>query len=185
MKRLSTIRKKIADLLVKKLDTRVGSREENVIIAAAITGASGIGKTTLARMVFNDSMVEENFDRRIWLSINKEVNRISILQNVIVALGCNHDVFMGDKAQLEHLLKLTVWQKKFLLVLDDVWSESENVWSEVLRAPLNDGAPGSRVLVTTRNDGVARKMKALHLHRVHKLGQEDAWTLLKNQVCGR
>ncbi|XP_062212089.1 putative disease resistance protein RGA3 [Phragmites australis] len=36
--------------------------------------------------------------------------------------------------------------------------------------------------MTTRNDGVARKMKAQHLHRVHKLEGEDAWILLKNQV---
>ncbi|GJM96237.1 hypothetical protein PR202_ga13055 [Eleusine coracana subsp. coracana] len=174
--------KKIVDLLIKKVGVRVGSNQENVVVAAAITGVGGIGKATLARMVFNDSMVEENFDRRIWLSVNKEVNQTSVLQNVIAALGCSYDASMGDTALLEHLLKLAVRQKKFLLVMDDVWSESENVWSDVLRAALNDGAPGSRVLVTTRNDGVARKMKAQHLHRVQKLEEQDAWILLKNQV---
>ncbi|KAK3149691.1 hypothetical protein QOZ80_3AG0221000 [Eleusine coracana subsp. coracana] len=175
--------KKIVDLLIKKVGVRVGSNQENVVVAAAITGVGGIGKATLARMVFNDSMVEENFDRRIWLSVNKEVNQTSVLQNVIAALGCSYDASMGDTALLEHLLKLAVRQKKFLLVMDDVWSESENVWSDVLRAALNDGAPGSRVLVTTRNDGVARKMKAQHLHRVQKLEEQDAWILLKNQIC--
>uniref|UniRef100_A0A0A8ZSZ6 NB-ARC domain-containing protein n=1 Tax=Arundo donax TaxID=35708 RepID=A0A0A8ZSZ6_ARUDO len=64
--------------------------------------------------------------------------------------------------------------------MDDVWSEK--VWNELLRVPLNGGASGSRVLLTTRNDGVARGMKAQHLHRVDKLEIEDAWILLKKQV---
>jgi len=64
--------------------------------------------------------------------------------------------------------------------MDDVWSDK--VGNELLRVPLNDGASGSQVLVTTRNDGVARMMKAHHLHRVDKLETQDAWALLKRQV---
>jgi len=69
---------------------------------------------------------------------------------------------------------------KFLLVMDDVWSE--NVWYGLLRAPLSHGVSGSQVLVTTRSAGVALGMKAQHLHRVDKLQPEDSWILLKNQV---
>ncbi|XP_039780956.1 putative disease resistance protein RGA3 isoform X2 [Panicum virgatum] len=68
---------------------------------------------------------------------------------------------------------------KFLLVMDDVWSE--NVWYGLLRAPLSHGVSGSQVLVTTRSAGVALGMKAQHLHRVDKLQPEDSWILLKNQ----
>ncbi|CAL4935318.1 unnamed protein product [Urochloa decumbens] len=97
------------------------------------------------------------------------------------------DAPAGSKANndvdlLERALKGMVRQKKFLLVMDDVWSEK--VWNELLRVPLSHGASGSgsRVLVTTRNDGVAHGMRAQHLHRVDKLQKEDAWILLKNQV---
>jgi hypothetical protein len=55
--------------------------------------------------------------------------------------------------------------------MDDVWSEK--VWNDLLRVPLSYGAPGSRVLVTTRNDGVARGLNAQHIHRVDKLQTED------------
>ncbi|TVU45638.1 hypothetical protein EJB05_05129 [Eragrostis curvula] len=174
--------KKIVDLLIKKVDGHEGSNDKNVVVAAAITGTGGIGKTTLAKMVFNHTTVEENFNKRIWLSTNKEVNLISVLQNIITDLGSSYDVSMGDKTRLEKALEEAVCKKKFLLVMDDVWSESENVWSEVLRVPLSHGAPGSRVLVTTRNVGVARKMKAHVIHRVDKLEQEAAWILLKKQV---
>jgi len=152
----------------------------NVIVSAAITGAGGIGKTTLARMVFSDDKVEQSFDERIWLSINKEVDQLSVLRSVIAAL-CGGGAAGDSRALLECALKQAVWQKKLLVVMDDVWSE--DVWSGLLSAPLADAAaPGSRVLVTTRNDEVARKMKARHVHRVGKLEGDDAWVLLKKQV---
>jgi hypothetical protein len=168
--------KKIVDLLIK-VGSPAESKGNNVVVAVAITGMGGIGKTTLARMVFNDSTVEESFDQRIWLSVNKEVNDISALRSVLSSFGTNHESFAGNQDLLERALKDTVQQKKFLLVMDDVWSEK--VWTDLLRVPLSYGAPGSRVLVTTRNDGVARGLNAQHIHRVDKLQPKDAWVLLK------
>lgn len=154
----------------------------NVIVSAAITGAGGIGKTTLARMVFNDGKVEQSFDERIWLSINKEVDQLCVLRSVIAALRGGGSGGAGDsRALLECALKQVARRKKLLVVMDDVWSE--DVWNNLLSAPLADAAaPGSRVLVTTRNDEVARNMKARHVHRVGKLEGDDAWVLLKKQV---
>ncbi|XP_021306752.1 putative disease resistance protein RGA3 isoform X2 [Sorghum bicolor] len=149
-------------------------------------GAGGIGKTTLARMVFNDGKVEQSFDERIWLSINKGVDHLSVLRNVVAALhggsyGGGGSAASDSRALLECALKQAARRKKLLVVMDDVWSE--DVWSGLLRAPLADAAaPGSRVLVTTRNEVVARKMNARHLHRVGKLEGDDAWVLLKKQV---
>jgi hypothetical protein len=72
--------------------------------------------------------------------------------------------------------------KKLLLVLDDVWSQG--AWGDVLEIPLaNVVAKGSRVLLTTRDERVARGMKAvLPYHHVDKLEEEDAWSLLKKQL---
>ncbi|KAF8681848.1 hypothetical protein HU200_045292 [Digitaria exilis] len=173
--------KRLVDILVKKVDgAPVGLIGNDLIVDVAITGAGGIGKTTLARMIFSDSRVEEKFEDKIWLSVNQDVNEISLLQSLLASFGAKHEGFAGDRGLLERALKDTVHQKKFLLVMDDVWSEK--VWNELLSVPLSYGASGSCVLVTTRNDGVARGMKAQHLHRVDKLEMEDAWILLKSQV---
>lgn len=120
--KIEQITKKIVGLLVKELDTRVG---ENTVTVAAITGAGGIGKITLAKMVFNSTSVVEHFDKMIWLSVTKEVNEIGVMRRVIAAFGTNYDGLAGDIALMESVLKQLVWQKKFLLVMDDVGCEKE------------------------------------------------------------
>jgi hypothetical protein len=78
----------------------------------------------------------------------------------------------------------TLSASKFLLVMDDVWGDS--AWDHVLSVPVKNAChkqPGSRVLVTTRFEDLARKMRAsLHLHWVRPLDGEDAWSLLKKQL---
>nr|CAB3498924.1 unnamed protein product [Digitaria exilis] len=118
--------KKIVDLLIKKADTPVVPKGKNdVVVAVAITGTGGIGKTTLARMVFCDRRIEENFEKRVWLSVNQEFNEINVLQDVLASFGAKYEGFAGNNCKdlLERALKDMIRQKKFLLVMDDVWSE--------------------------------------------------------------
>uniref|UniRef100_A0ACD6AM54 Uncharacterized protein n=1 Tax=Avena sativa TaxID=4498 RepID=A0ACD6AM54_AVESA len=66
--------------------------------------------------------------------------------------------------------------------MDDVWNHE--AWECVLKTPLvNASASGSRILVTTRDERVARGMKVvLPYHHIDKLKDEDAWSLLHKQV---
>lgn len=177
--------RKLVQLLVNnemEPHTRSDDIDNNVVVAA-ITGAGGTGKTTLAQMVFNDRMVVGNFEVKIWLSVSQHVEEPELLRNIVAATGGDYNIINDitvDMAMLRNHVKQAVRHKRFLLVMDDVWSES--VWNKLLRAPLSHGARGSRVLVTTRKDQVAHGMKTQYLHRVTTLNLEDAWILLKTQV---
>jgi hypothetical protein len=66
--------------------------------------------------------------------------------------------------------------KKFLLVLDDVWNENYADWDD-LSSPFRSGAQGSTIIVTTRNDSVASIMRTVSTDRLKPLLEEDCWSL--------
>ncbi|KAL6658407.1 hypothetical protein ACP70R_003993 [Stipagrostis hirtigluma subsp. patula] len=154
----------------------------NKIMVFAIVGVGGIGKTTLAQKIFNHDIIKEKFKKRLWLSVNKDFNKNDLLRRAIIEAGGDHKADRNAMTTLVETLKETLKEHKALLVMDDVWNHQ--AWEDVLKTPLtNSLAPGSRVLVTTRHDMVARGMKAVEpYHRVDKLEPEDAWSLLKMQV---
>ncbi|KAL5999557.1 hypothetical protein ACLOJK_037842 [Asimina triloba] len=68
---------------------------------------------------------------------------------------------------------------RFLIVLDDVWNEDEEMWNE-LRASLTSGAAGSRILVTTRTRKVANTMNADYVRELQGLSDDDSWRLFSS-----
>nr|XP_045086216.1 disease resistance protein RGA2-like [Aegilops tauschii subsp. strangulata] len=164
------------------VEIMLAEKEGNTnIMVVAIVGVGGIGKTTLAQNVINDETMKAEFDNTIWLSINKDFDKVELLRTIITLAGGVHG---GEKALvvLQLVLTTALKGKKLFLVLDDVWNHG--AWGDVLKTPLdNVVARGSRVLITTRDEKVARGMKAeLPYHHVNKLEEEDAWSLLKKQV---
>ncbi|KAJ7982307.1 Disease resistance protein [Quillaja saponaria] len=75
-------------------------------------------------------------------------------------------------------------KRKFLLVLDDVWNENKSNW-EVLRTPFSYGAPGSKILVTTRSERVALTMRSAQIHHLKELTEEDCWRIFATHAFGK
>lgn len=158
-------------------------REYNKIMVFAIVGVGGIGKTTLAKKIYNNDIIQQEFTKKIWLSVNKDYNETEILRRAVTEAGGNHHIAGNTKATLERTLTEALKGHKTLLIMDDVWNHG--AWENVLRTPLSNAvlAEGSRVLVTTRLNNVAIGMVAEEpYHHVDKLETEDAWLLLKKQV---
>ncbi|VAI42205.1 unnamed protein product [Triticum turgidum subsp. durum] len=180
--RSGVVGEKIEQDTRKLVEIMLSEKEGNTnIMVVAVVSVGGIGKTTLAQKVFNNEALNAEFEKMIWLSINKDFDKVELLRTIITQAGGVHG---GEKALavLQPILAATLKGKKLFLVLDDVWDHG--AWNDVLKASLaNVLARGSRVLVTTRDERVARGMKAvLPYHHVDKLQEEDAWLLLKKQI---
>ncbi|CAL2272392.1 unnamed protein product [Prunus armeniaca] len=149
-------KKQIVNLLMEQGDDdQSGNGNVSVI---PIVGIGGLGKTALAKLVYDDERVVGHFEKRMWVSVSVDFE-ITRLINMI--LSSASDTEMSDKLSLDQLqgrLRHALKDKKFLLVLDDVWNEDRIKWSE-LRDLLIEGAKsGSKILVTTRNTLVAEMM---------------------------
>jgi adenylate kinase family enzyme len=154
----------------------------DTLMVIAIVGVGGIGKTTLAQQLFNDETIKSEFTKKIWLSVNKNFREVELLKRAITEAEGDHHSAGNAKATLQRTLKNVLIGQKALLVLDDVWSQE--AWESVLKTPfINAVAKGSLVLVTTRDETIARMMKAEQpYHHIDKLDDDDAWSLLKKQV---
>ncbi|KAK3118135.1 hypothetical protein QOZ80_9BG0694720 [Eleusine coracana subsp. coracana] len=155
--------------------------ESNKVMVFAIVGVGGIGKTTLAQNIFNNEIIQQKFDKQIWVSVNQDYRESELLMKTIEAGGGNQEAG-NTKVVLQQTLKETLKGCKTLLVMDDVWNY--RAWEDVLKTPLTKAsAQGSCVLVTTRDYRVARGMMAEEpYHHINKLEPEDSWSLLKKKV---
>ncbi|XP_062182890.1 putative disease resistance protein RGA3 isoform X2 [Phragmites australis] len=159
------------------------THENHSIKVVSIVGMGGMGKTTLAQKIFKETTIQEHFKMKIWLSITQHFDDADLLRTAIKHAEGHHDE-RQEKSLLTRTLTNILSTGKFLLVMDDVWSE--NAWNDVLNVPIMNAShnqPGSRVLITTRKEDLAQRMRAsFHQHHVSPLDEEDAWSLLKKQL---
>ncbi|WP_175478792.1 TIR domain-containing protein [Rubrimonas cliftonensis] len=123
-------------------------RGDAVAITAALRGAGGFGKTTLARALCHDDDVQEAYHHGVlWTTLGESpgdvVGRLNTLTRAL-----------APEARLENDLDLAIaeWrkaldQRRCLIVIDDVWRRAD-------LAPFLQGGPECARLVTTRDAGV-------------------------------
>ncbi|KAK9278968.1 hypothetical protein L1049_028550 [Liquidambar formosana] len=157
-----------------------GCKKERGSHIISIVGMGGIGKTTLTQLAYNDVDVKAHFDRRIWVCVSDPFDEIGIAKKIAKELG-GSDPSSLDWEDLPQRINESVAGKKFLLVLDDVWPHDYRKW-EPLEQSLRSGSQGSRILVTTRDTRVAKKMGATYIHPLVGLSKEVCWSMFSRMA---
>ncbi|PWA98599.1 Disease resistance protein [Artemisia annua] len=119
------------------------------ISVLSIVGMAGVGKTTLAMLLFNDPQMKHHFDLMAWVTVSLQFDAFQISQTIFQSVSGENKEF-ADLNILQIALRDRLSRKRFLLVLDNVWIDRCEDW-EVLLRPFVAVAPGSRVIVTTRD----------------------------------
>ncbi|TYH23563.1 hypothetical protein ES288_A03G023700v1 [Gossypium darwinii] len=140
-----------------------------------IVGIGGIGKTTLAQLVFNEESVKSHFELRIWVCVTEDFDIKQLMIKIIKsATGMNCKDM--NKEELHKVLQDCLNGKRFFMVLDDVWNEDKKKWSE-LKDLLCGGAQGSKIIVTTRIRKVATITGTIPPYDLEHLSYENCLSL--------
>ncbi|XP_031479835.1 disease resistance protein RPM1-like [Nymphaea colorata] len=138
--------KKVKDFLVG------GGKELTTIL---LHGGAGMGKTTLAKKAYNDYNVRSHFDCRAWVTVSKSFRpRVAIHSMLKGFYNSSKEMFPSKRKVEEDVegmtleLNMYLKQRRYLLVLDDVWGADV---LERLTCPFPSDNCGSRILVTSRD----------------------------------
>ncbi|KAJ0860803.1 putative P-loop containing nucleoside triphosphate hydrolase, leucine-rich repeat domain superfamily [Helianthus annuus] len=148
-----------------------------------IVGMGGVGKTTLARFLYNDTQVKGRFELHAWVCVSDDFDISKITKTIFQAVSNENNKEFEDLNQLQVALKEKLKDKRFLLVLDDVWHENFNDW-ENLVLPFHSGARGSKVIMTSRKEQLLKMLGFDNLDHLETLSSEDALSLFALHALG-
>ncbi|KAM3299343.1 hypothetical protein ACQJBY_040708 [Aegilops geniculata] len=161
-------------------------KEELVVIA--IHGIGGLGKTTLAKMIYNNKTELEDYVR-VWIYVSETFDLNKIGNSLISQLSQNEGPHT-EKHMIHVSLEKVLAKKKILIILDDLWEDDDSQLDSLIS--MLKVAKGSKVVViaTTRNEEIARKISAIHSqtkkltippHELASLTDEMCWTIINGK----
>ncbi|CAO2818893.1 unnamed protein product [Amaranthus hypochondriacus] len=123
---------------------------------------------------------------KLWTCVSDEdpqdFDETAILSKILEA-ATKHKHHDDTKDRIQCQLRQELEGKKYLLVLDDVWTETREQWCK-LEQFLMGGQRESWVLVTTRSKRTAGIVGDGSLHELKGLSQESSWRLFERVAFG-
>ncbi|KHN07992.1 Putative disease resistance RPP13-like protein 1 [Glycine soja] len=175
-------REKDKEAIIKLLSEDNSDGSEVSVVP--IVGMGGVGKTTLAQLVYNDENLKEkfDFDFKAWVCVSQEFDVLKVTKTIIEAVT-GQPCKLNDLNLLHLELMDKLKDKKFLIVLDDVWTEDYVDW-RLLKKPFNRGIiRRSKILLTTRSEKTASVVQTVHTYHLNQLSNEDCWSVFANHAC--
>ncbi|KAH6758386.1 hypothetical protein C2S51_018621 [Perilla frutescens var. frutescens] len=142
----------------------------------SFVGMAGIGKTTFVKKIFEYREYVTNFDHYVWITLGPKYQSEDILKDIFAQIGPDNMQIKGD----DHDLNRDLSNKRFFLVLDDVWDEAPLQYLAILFPNIK-----GRAMVTTRLAKVAHSEKIDSVRNMHLLNKEESWDLLSQKVFGK
>lgn len=155
----------------------------------SVVGIEGIGKTTLAKKIYNHRVIVDHFPFRAWVSLphdysyNNELPLLKyVAKQVLSSLKSEgHQEINPDASNRINEAHDILKKSRYLLVLDNI--SKKNEWNTLKAAFPFNTSNGSRILFTTRDPEVASEVDSdSPPHQLRRLTKEESWQLFSQVV---
>ncbi|AEE85311.1 putative protein [Arabidopsis thaliana] len=171
---VSVVHQTMASNMLAKIRDGLTSEKAQKI---GVWGMGGVGKTTLVRTL-NNKLREEGatqpFGLVIFVIVSKEFDPREVQKQIAERLDIDTQMEESEEKLARRIYVGLMKERKFLLILDDVWKPID---LDLLGIPRTEENKGSKVILTSRFLEVCRSMKTDLDVRVDCLLEEDAWEL--------
>ncbi|KAL6651434.1 hypothetical protein ACP70R_010359 [Stipagrostis hirtigluma subsp. patula] len=160
----------------------LGEYFSDELVVLPIVGPGGIGKTTFTQHLYEE--VKSYFEISIWICVSLNFNASRLAQEAVKKIPKvdGEKENSSDQELIEQRLK----SKRFLLILDDMWSCQEEEWKK-LSAPFRKAREkGNIIIVTTRIPEVAKLVMTVDCPiEMERLGEKDFMDFFEACVFGQ
>jgi len=164
----------------ERLISMLQTDDSNCLIVF-ISGFAGVGKTTLAQMVFNDDRTRQLFEIQAWVYVSLKFDINTIGQSIISQLDKSSSPSGIPLQATRGRLKTIVTGQRFLIILDDIWEEDPHEL-EKLWTLLRGAKAGSKIIATTRSVKVAKLMNGSLTIELSALPDNYCWELFRKKA---
>ncbi|KAL6339355.1 hypothetical protein AAG906_028087 [Vitis piasezkii] len=149
----------------------------------SVVGMGGLGKTTLAKKVYDNKELVGYFDCSAWITVSQSFKMEELLRNMPMKFyearkePVPEGINTMDESSLMTLTRQYLQDKRYVVVFDDVWKL--DFWG-FIKYVLPENKKGSRIIITTRNDEVASCCKESsfdYIHKLQPLPPKSSWEL--------
>ncbi|KAL8162169.1 hypothetical protein V2J09_013658 [Rumex salicifolius] len=138
-----------------------------------IVGTGGAGKTTLASQIYRHKKVQSSFSHRAFVTVSQQWSRLDLIRRISKEVIGDSEI-TSSETELVTELHDFVKDKRFLVVLDDIWRKE--AWDAIY--PIFPRTKGFRVILTTRNKEVPLYTdNKCVLHEPQLLTDDQMWEL--------
>ncbi|CAL5053465.1 unnamed protein product [Urochloa decumbens] len=163
-------KRKIMDLLLNVMSEK--------IVILPIYGIGGIGKTTFARLIYNDTKFKHY--SQVWVDVTQRFDLKKIHDSIISQLS-EKESQTNERHMIRNCTTKVLFGKKILVVLDDLWEDDQLQLKELKDMIYNDYS-NIIVLVTTRSEHVAKIICTnLEPYKILPLTNDMCWDIIKQR----